>query len=80
MSYSNLIASASNLIGVAIAEAVAVGTGNTQLGKDAMRYLDIGGLAVTIYRVVNDKKFIQQIKQEFLEKEFYDMVMGKEIQ
>ncbi len=80
LSYSNLIASASNLIGVAIAEAVAVGTGNTQLGKDAMRYLDIGGLAVTIYRVVNDKKFIQQIKQEFLEKEFYDMVMGKEIQ
>lgn len=79
LSYSNLIASASNLIGVAIAETVAVSTGNTQLGKDAMKYLDIGGLAVTIYRIVNDKKFIQQIKHEFLEKEFYNIVMGEEI-
>lgn len=78
LSYSNLIASASNIIGVAIAEAVASSTGNTQLGKDAMRYLDIGGFGVTIYRIVNDKKFIQQIKHEFLEKEFYDIVMGKE--
>ncbi len=79
LSYSNLIASASNIIGVAIAEAVAASTGNTQLGKDAMRYLDVGGFAVTIYRIVNDKKFIQQIKQEFLEKEFYNIVMGEEI-
>ena len=74
-----MIASASNIIGVAIAEAVAASTGNTQLGKDAMRYLDVGGFAVTIYRIVNDKKFIQQIKQEFLEKEFYNIVMGEEI-
>lgn len=79
LSYSNLIASASNLIGVAIAEVVATSTGNTKLGENAIRYLDIGGLVVTIYRIVNDKKFIQQIKHEFLEKEFYDMVMGKEI-
>lgn len=80
LSYSNTIASVSNLIGVAIAEAVAVSTSNTKLGKDALRYFDIGGLAVTIYRIVNDKKFIKQVKQEFMEKEFYNLVIGTEIE
>lgn len=70
LSYSNTIASASNLIAVAFAEAA---------GKNALRFLDVGGLAVTVYRIVNDKKFIKQVKQEFLEKEFYDMVMGSEL-
>ena len=45
-----------------------------------MQYLDVGGLAVTIYRIVNDKKFIKQVKQEFLEKEFYNLVMGEDIE
>lgn len=78
LSYSNIIASSSNLIGVAIAEAIGVSTKNEKLTKDALRYLDIGGMAVTMYRIVSDKKFIQQIKQEFLEQEFYNLVMGKE--
>lgn len=76
LSYSNLIASASNLIGVAMMEAIAVTTSNTKLGNDALRYLDVGGLAVTVYRIVSDRKFIKQVKQEFLEKEFYNLVMG----
>lgn len=76
LSYSNLIASVSNIIGVALAEAIAISTGNEELGKDGLRYLDVGGMAVTIYRIVNDKKFIRQIKQEFLENEFYEMVMA----
>ena len=80
LSYSNLIASASNLIAVALMEAVAVSTSNADLGKDALRYLDVGGLAVTIYRIINDQKFINQVKQEFLEKEFYRLVMGDNLE
>lgn len=71
LSYSNIIASTSNLIYVG---------GNMLIGNEnALKNLDIGGLLVTIYRVVTDGKFIQQIKQEFLEKEFYNIVMGEEI-
>jgi hypothetical protein len=69
LSYSNIIASVSNLIAVAlIAKNIDV--------KKGLSYLDIGGLIVTIYRIVTDYQFIKQIKQEFLEKEFYNAVMG----
>ena len=80
LTYSNLIASASNLIAVAIMEAMAVATSNAELGRNGLRYLDVGGLAVTIYRIVSDRKFIKQVKQEFLEKEFYQLVMGETIE
>ena len=80
LTYSNLIASASNIIAVAVMEAISVFTSNAELGENALRYLDVGGLAVTIYRIVNDRKFIKQIKQEFLEKEFYNLVMGEKIE
>lgn len=52
LSYSNLIASTSNLAVVSIT-------------KD-MRYLDLGGLGVTIYRLITDRKFIKQVKEEFI--------------
>lgn len=77
LSYSNALASASNVIAVAMAGAIATATSNPELGKKAGRYLDVGGIAVTLYRLVNDKKFIQKIKREFLEKEFYNIVMGE---
>ena len=80
LTYSNLIASASNLIAVAVVEVMAVATSNAELGRNGIRYLDVGGLAVTIYRIVNDRKFIKQVKQEFLEKEFYNIVMGETIE
>ncbi len=80
LTYSNLIASASNIIAVAVMGTVSAFTSNAELGKNAMQYLDVGGLAVTIYRIVNDKKFIKQVKQEFLEKEFYNLVMGEDIE
>lgn len=60
--YSNIIASSSNIIYCA-------------LSKDLTK-LDIGGLLVTIHRIVSDTKFINEIKKEFLEKEFYNIVMG----
>jgi hypothetical protein len=68
LSYSNLIATASNILIVSISSL----TG----GKIGKKYLDIGGLLVTIYRLISDAKFISQIKQEFLENEFYSVVIG----
>lgn len=64
LSYSNAIASCSNIIYVAC---------SGELGK-----LDIGGILVTLHRVINDSRFISQLKKEFLEKEFYNRVMGEE--
>ena len=64
LSYSNAIASGSNILYVA-------------LSKDIQK-LDLGGIMVTIYRLVSDRKFITSIKKEFLEKEWANIVMGDE--
>ena len=64
LSYSNVIASGSNIIYVALSKNI--------------KKLDIGGIAVTIYRVVADHRFIQDLKREFLSKQWYDIVMGDE--
>jgi hypothetical protein len=74
--YSNIIASASNLLFVAITSAIGVLSEDPKTVKKALSFLDIGGLLVTVYRIVTDTKFISEIKQEFLEKEFYNIVMG----
>lgn len=62
LSYSNVIASTSNLIVTAVT-------------KDLTK-LDIGGLLVTLYRVASDTKFINEIKKEFLKNEMYDRIVG----
>ena len=62
LTYSNLLSSASNIITVAFT-------------KD-MTKLDIGGFIVTLHRLITDTIFIGKIKQEFLEKEFYNVVIG----
>lgn len=62
LSYSNLIASSSNLAVVAIT-------------KD-MKLLDLGGLGVTIYRLITDTNFIRQIKEEFIFGSYRDLIMG----
>lgn len=64
--YSNLIASSSNVAVVAI-------TNN-------MSKLDVGGLCVTIYRLINDKKFISEMKKEFVYGKFHDMIMGNKLE
>lgn len=70
LSYSNFIASASNLIYVGA---------NISLGNEsAWKRLDIGGLAVTLYRIVTDAKFIRQVKREFIEQEFFAQIRGSE--
>lgn len=63
LSYSNLIASSSNLAVVAV----------TQDFKN----LDLGGLAVTIYRLVTDRKFIQQVKYDFIFGTYKDMILNE---
>ena len=65
--YSNMIASASNVIGVAVTQS---------LGQNSIRYLDIGGLAVTLYRLVSDTRFIQSVKEEFIRDGFNKMIQG----
>lgn len=70
LSYSNFIASASNLIYVGA---------NVSLGNEnALKRLDIGGLAVTLYRIATDAKFIRQVKREFIEQEFFAQIRGSE--
>lgn len=68
ISYSNLIASTSNVLYVAISASL----GN----EEALKKLDVGGIIVTIHRLITDLKFQNEIKKEFLEKEFYKNVMG----
>ena len=63
LSYSNLIATSSNIAVVAIT-------------KDFDK-LDIGGLAVTIYRLITDTKFIRQVKEEFIFGSYEKMIMGE---
>lgn len=60
--YSNIVASSSNLAIVAIT-------------KDFHK-LDLGGLAVTIYRLITDRKFIRQVKEEFIFGSYKDMIMN----
>ena len=61
LSYSNLVASSSNLAVVAVT-------------RD-LKLLDLGGLAVTVYRLITDAKFIRQVKEEFIFGSYQDMIM-----
>lgn len=66
--YSNVISSASNL--------VYTGISVYATGPKAWKNLDIGGLAVTLYRMISDTKFIYRVQEEFLEKEFHKLIQG----
>lgn len=73
--YSNTIASMSNVIAVALGSVIGNLTGQVEIAKKSLNYLDIGGFIVTIYRIATDKKFIGEIEREFLEHEWYNLVM-----
>ena len=64
LSYSNLLASGSNVIVSAITQ-------------DA-RKLDVGGMLVTLTRIVSDYNFIHEIKKDFLKNQLYDRIVGTE--
>lgn len=68
--YSNSIASASNIITAAVKSAIK--------GKQDFQYLDIGGFVVTVYRIISDTKFIENIKQEFMYNDFNRLIQGEE--
>lgn len=63
LSYSNIIASSSNIAVVAIT-------------KDFSKF-DLGGLAVTIYRLITDTKFIRQVKEEFIFGTYESILLNK---
>ena len=66
--YSDLIATTSNLIWV---------SGNMMGGNEgAIKDLDIGGLIVTINRLLNDTEYIRQVKEEFVFGGFNKMIQG----
>lgn len=68
--YSNLIASTSNVICVG---------GNMMAGNEgAIKSLDIGGLIVTLNRLINDTKFIREVKEEFVFGGFNKLIQGEE--
>lgn len=70
LSISNLIASTSNVIVVAA---------NVIWGdKSMVSKLDVGGIIVTLHRLISDTQFIRQVKSEFLEKEWQNAVLGDE--
>lgn len=62
LSYSNLMATSSNLI-------------YTCITKDFTK-LDIGGMLVTVYRLISDYKFINEVKAEFVFGEFNTLIQG----
>lgn len=65
LSYSNIIASVSNLAVVGI-------TQNLNL-------LDVGGFIVTLHRIYTDQKFIHEVKRQFLLGNFNKMIEGEEL-
>ena len=64
LSYSNIIASSSNVI-------------VTAMTKDFTK-LDVGGMINTLYRIIVDTKFINEIKKDFLKNEMYEQIVGTE--
>lgn len=61
LTYSNVVASSANLSIVAIT-------------KD-MQKLDIGGLIVSINRLITDSKFIKEVKEEFVFGNYKQMIL-----
>ncbi|MBR5021643.1 MAG: hypothetical protein IKY18_00335 [Oscillospiraceae bacterium] len=67
--YSNVIATGSNVLWVG---------GNMLAGNEStIKQLDIGGLIVTIKRLISDTEYIRQIKEEFVFGGFKNMIKGK---
>lgn len=68
--YSNLIATTSNVIWVAMN----IWRGN----KASLKQIDVGGFLVTLYRIVSDIHFIGNLKREFITERFNEMIRGEE--
>lgn len=64
LSYSNALATGSNVIVSAITQDVTK--------------LDVGGMLVTLSRLVSDYHFIHEVKKDFLKNELYDRIVGSD--
>ena len=64
LSYSNLVTTSSNLVVVGVTQ---------DFSK-----LDLGGAAVTIYRLIQNINFIKKVKEEFVFGSFKDMIRGND--
>ena len=62
--YSNVISSTSNVI-------------YTAISGDLLR-LDVGGILVTLWRLIRDRKFKQEVKREFITERFNEMLRGED--
>lgn len=58
-----------------------IGEKNNALLKNNsfLKRLDIGELAVTIYRLITDRKFIHKIKEEFVYGSFNSKIQGYDL-
>ena len=70
--YSNAIATGSNVLWVG---------GNMLAGNEgAIKQLDIGGLIITLKRLMSDTEYIRQIKEEFVFGGFKSMIKGNDLE
>lgn len=76
--WSNVIASTSNLLAVSGVEIAALATDNPRLAAKGLSYLDIGGYIATQHRLIYDQKFINQVKAEFVMREWEKLVIGED--
>ena len=67
--YSNLIASSSNILYVLVASSLGDGK--------AWQKIDIGGILVTLYRLISDSTFILRIKREFIVNKINREIQGE---
>lgn len=65
---SNVIASTSNIIYVALSSYM----GNSS----SIKYLDIGGISVTLWRLITDTKFIYNVKEEYIKETYIEKMKG----
>lgn len=61
-----MIASTSNLIAVGVAAGIGAAGENPEMVKRSLKYLDVGGLLVTIAHLFTDIRFILKVKEEFI--------------
>lgn len=69
--YSNVIATGSNVLWV--------GANMFAGNEGAVKQLDIGGLLVTLKRLVSDMEYIRQLKEEFVFGNFNKKIQGKDL-
>lgn len=68
LNYSGVIASTSNIIRVSV---------SGMMGDvSAIDKLDIGGITYTIWKLVKNKKYMADVKREFLDKSIDELIMG----